>query len=244
MDKMNQAFEKMKMLVGMEVEDEEEQQQESSLIDDFNRNCTLSTKQRLYGFAICLASGITFTLLSMLVFFNPIKFGITFSFGNLLALGRFIFLHTYFSSNALAFVILPVYDLQGGIQSSLNYMLSVAFSSFGQMLSSITNVFLSRIWLIYAYFLNLIFILHTAFLIGPKRQLTMMLDPVRIYATAIYIASIIIALFCAVYVRNKLLTFLGIILEFGALIWYSLSYIPFARSMVSKIMTACFDTEF
>ncbi|KAK4417467.1 Vesicle transport protein SFT2A [Sesamum alatum] len=171
MEKMNQAFEKMKMLVGMEV-DEEEQQQESSFLDDFNRNCTLSTKQRLYGFAICLSAGITCTLLSMLVFFHPIKFGITFSFGNLLALGS------------------------------------------------------------------------TAFLIGPKRQVTMMLDPVRIYATALYIASIIIALFCAVYVRNKLLTLLAIVLEFGALIWYSLSYIPFARSMVSKIMASCFDTEF
>ncbi|KAL3626724.1 hypothetical protein CASFOL_029467 [Castilleja foliolosa] len=175
MDKMNQAFEKMKMLVGLEVDDEE-QQQESSMIDDFNRNCSMSTKQRLYGFAICLAAGITCTLLSMLVFFHPIKFGITFSFGNLLALGS------------------------------------------------------------------------TAFLIGPKRQVSMMLDPVRIYATAIYIASIVIALFCAVYVRNKLLTLLAIVLEFGALVWvhseYSLSYIPFARSMVSKVMTACFDTEF
>ncbi|XLU58960.1 hypothetical protein S245_053608, partial [Arachis hypogaea] len=58
----------------------------------------------------------------------------------------------------------------------------------------------------------------TAFLIGPKRQFTMMLDPVRIYATAIYIASMIIALFCALYVHNKLLTLLAIILEFGALI--------------------------
>lgn len=172
MEKMNQAIEKMKMLVGMDVEDEEQLQQESSFFDDFNRNCTLSTKQRLYGFAICLAAGITCTILSMLVFFKPIKFGITFSFGNLLALGS------------------------------------------------------------------------TAFLIGPKRQVAMMLDPVRIYATAIYIASIIIALFAAVYVRNKLLTFLGIVLEFGALIWYSLSYIPFARSMVSKIMVQCFDTEF
>ncbi|KAK6259247.1 Vesicle transport protein [Theobroma cacao] len=84
----------------------------------------------------------------------------------------------------------------------------------------------------------------TAFLIGPKRQVSMMLDPVRIYATAIYLASMIIALFCAFYVHNKLLTLLAIILEFGALIWYSLSYIPFARSMVSKIMLACFDTEF
>ncbi|GMH07662.1 hypothetical protein Nepgr_009502 [Nepenthes gracilis] len=165
--KKNQAVEKMKMLVGLDVEDEESTSstaEESSLsfTDDFNRNCTLSTKQRLHGFVICFVAGLTCTLLSMLVFFNPIKFGITFTFGNLLSLGS------------------------------------------------------------------------TAFLIGPKRQVTMMLDPVRIYATAIYIASMIIALFCALYVHNKLLTLLAIILEFGALIWYSLSYIPFARSMVTK----------
>lgn len=157
---MNNAFEKMKMLVGMEVEDEhqqpaiEEDGNSFSFMDDFNRQCTLTPKQ------------------SILVFFHPIKFGITFTFGNLLALGS------------------------------------------------------------------------TAFLIGPKRQVSMMLDPVRIYATAIYLASMIIALFCAFYVRNKLLTLLAIMLEFGALIWYSLSYIPFARSMVSKIMVSCFDTEF
>ncbi|RDX71904.1 Vesicle transport protein SFT2B [Mucuna pruriens] len=179
MEKMNRAFEKVKMMVGMEVEDEEQQaaalDNDSSSIafmDEFNRNCTLSTTQRLYGFAICLAAGLTCTLLSMLVFFKPIKFAIAFTLGNLLSLGS------------------------------------------------------------------------TAFLIGPKRQFTMMLDPVRIYATAIYIASMIIALFCALYVHNKLLTLLAIILEFGALVWYSLSYIPFARSMVSKIMVSCFDTEF
>ncbi|CAI9108816.1 OLC1v1008510C1 [Oldenlandia corymbosa var. corymbosa] len=177
MEKMNVALEKMKMLVGMEADEESLAEPDDSsssfaFVDDFNRNCTLSTKQRLYGFIICLVSGITCTLLSMLVFFNPIKFGITFSLGNLLALGS------------------------------------------------------------------------TAFLIGPKRQMTMMVDPVRIYATAIYLASIIISLFAALYVRNKLLTFLAISLEFGALIWYSLSYIPFARSMVSKVLAACFDTEF
>ncbi|KAG2668562.1 hypothetical protein I3843_15G160800 [Carya illinoinensis] len=177
MDKMNQAFEKMKMLVGMEVEDEHEAaalEENSSLsfMDDFNRNCTLSTKQRFNGFAICFVAGLTCTLLSMLVFFNPIKFGLTFTLGNLLSIGS------------------------------------------------------------------------TGFLIGPKRQVAMMLDPVRIYATAIYLASMIIALFCALYVHNRLLTLLAIILEFGALIWYSLSYIPFARSMVSKVMVSCFDTDF
>lgn len=44
----------------------------------------------------------------------------------------------------------------------------------------------------------------TAFLIGPKRQVVMMLDPVRIYATAIFTASIIIALFCALYVSSHM----------------------------------------
>ncbi|CAL0333201.1 unnamed protein product [Lupinus luteus] len=179
MEKMNKAFEKVKIMVGMEVEDEEQQAAalddnngNFAFMDDFNSNCTLSTKQRLYGFAICFAAGLTFTLLSMLVFLKPIKFAITFTLGNLLSLGS------------------------------------------------------------------------TAFLIGPKKQVTMMLDPVRIYATAIYIASMIVALFCALYIHNKLLTLLAIILEFGALVWYSLSYIPFARSMVSKIMVSCFDTEF
>uniref|UniRef100_A0A0E0G8F5 Vesicle transport protein n=1 Tax=Oryza nivara TaxID=4536 RepID=A0A0E0G8F5_ORYNI len=175
MDTMRGALERARMLVGMEV-DEESAPEEQSFFDD-----------RLYGFAICLAAGLTCTFLSMLVFFNPVKFGVTFTLGNLMALGRWGF-------NLLNYVYINV---------------------------------------------NL-----TAFLIGPKRQFDMMLDSVRIYATAVYIASIIIALFCALFVHSKLLTLLAIILEFGALVWYSLSYIPFARSVVSKVMTSCFDTEF
>jgi hypothetical protein len=52
MDKMNQALEKMKMLVGMEVVEEEEERQAASLeangsfsfMADFNHSCTLFTK--------------------------------------------------------------------------------------------------------------------------------------------------------------------------------------------------------
>ncbi|XBH78373.1 hypothetical protein VPH35_104649 [Triticum aestivum] len=202
MDRMRDALERVKMLVGMEFDEESAPPppEEQSFFDDINRHCTLNTTQesrrllllrspsftcylsdprrlrsdlaRLYGFATCLAAGLTCTFLSMIVFFNPVKFGVTFTLGNAMALGS------------------------------------------------------------------------TAFLIGPKRQFDMMLDPVRIYATAIYIASIIISLFCALLVHSKLLTLLAIVLEFGALIWYSLSYIPFARSVVSKLMASCFDTEF
>lgn len=51
MEKMNVAFEKVKMLVGMEVDEEsaavrnEDSSSSFAFMDDFNRNCTLSTKQ-------------------------------------------------------------------------------------------------------------------------------------------------------------------------------------------------------
>jgi hypothetical protein len=45
MDKMNRALERAKMLVGMEVDEEAAVQESSSFIDDFNRQCTLSTTQ-------------------------------------------------------------------------------------------------------------------------------------------------------------------------------------------------------
>ena len=55
MEKMNQAFEKMKMLVGVEVDDERQAStatiddgSSSWFMDDFNRNCTLSTKQVIF----------------------------------------------------------------------------------------------------------------------------------------------------------------------------------------------------
>ncbi|XP_061956468.1 uncharacterized protein LOC133678228 isoform X8 [Populus nigra] len=76
----------------------------------------------------------------------------------------------------------------------------------------------------------------TAFLIGPGRQLGMMFDPARIYATAIYIGCVVLALICALLIHSKILTVFAIIFEICALIWYSLRYIPFARRMVSNLM--------
>ncbi|RYR05356.1 hypothetical protein Ahy_B06g085228 isoform C [Arachis hypogaea] len=71
----------------------------------------------------------------------------------------------------------------------------------------------------------------------------MMLDNARVFATAIYIGCVVIALICALWIHDKLLTIIAIIIEIGALIWYSLSYIPFARRMVSELMIRLCDTE-
>nr|GMC64765.1 vesicle transport protein SFT2B [Ipomoea batatas] len=90
---------------------------------------------------------------------------------------------------------------------------------------------------------NLLAIGSTAFLIGPWQQLTMMLDPVRVYATAVYVGCVVLALICALWIHSKILTMLAIICEVCALVWYSLSYIPFARRMVSDVAIRLFDTE-
>ncbi|XP_021909189.1 vesicle transport protein SFT2B [Carica papaya] len=90
---------------------------------------------------------------------------------------------------------------------------------------------------------NVLAVGSTAFLIGPMQQIHMMFDPVRVYATAIYIGCVVMSLICALWIHSKILTILAIICEICALIWYSLSYIPFARRMVSELMIRLCDTE-
>ncbi|XP_010671470.2 uncharacterized protein LOC104888262 [Beta vulgaris subsp. vulgaris] len=90
---------------------------------------------------------------------------------------------------------------------------------------------------------NMLAVGSTAFLIGPAEQLRKMFDPVRVYATAVYLGCAILALICAILIHSKILTMLAMICEICALIWYSLSYIPFARRVVSDVMVRLFDTE-
>ncbi|XP_047322451.1 vesicle transport protein SFT2B [Impatiens glandulifera] len=90
---------------------------------------------------------------------------------------------------------------------------------------------------------NIFAVGSTAFVIGPMVQIKMMLDPVRIYATAVYVGCAVVALICALWIHSKILTLLAIICEICALVWYSLSYIPFARRMVSNLTVRLFDTE-
>ncbi|KAL0548778.1 hypothetical protein IC582_013248 [Cucumis melo] len=90
---------------------------------------------------------------------------------------------------------------------------------------------------------NVLAVGSTAFLFGPGQQIRMMFDSVRIFATAIYLGCVVLALICALWIHNKILTVFAMISEICALIWYSLSYIPFARRMVSQLMVRFCDTE-
>ncbi|KAG0498137.1 hypothetical protein HPP92_002828 [Vanilla planifolia] len=44
-------------------------------------------------------------------------------------------------------------------------------------------------------------------------------------------------------IHNKVLTLLAIVIEICSLIWYSLSYVPFARRMASELLISCCDTD-
>lgn len=92
-------------------------------------------------------------------------------------------------------------------------------------------------------FANLLAVGSTSFLLGPVQQLRMMFDPVRFYATAIYLGCVVIAFICALVIHSKILAIIAMLCEICALIWYSLSYIPFARRMVSDLTIRLFDTE-
>ena len=87
----------------------------------------------------------------------------------------------------------------------------------------------------------------TLFLFGPASQCKRMFKRGRLIATLLYLLSLIGTLvFCLFfYDREKknpfqrLFVLLLIFLQFCALFWYTLSYIPFGRALFKKICFAC-----
>ncbi|CAF4404853.1 unnamed protein product [Rotaria sp. Silwood2] len=69
----------------------------------------------------------------------------------------------------------------------------------------------------------------TLFLMGPMNQLKKMFDPSRCIATLVFLVCVVMTLVSAIAIKIAALVLLFIILQFLALLWYTLSYIPFAR---------------
>ncbi|CAM2097161.1 vesicle transport protein SFT2B [Caretta caretta] len=79
----------------------------------------------------------------------------------------------------------------------------------------------------------------TVFLMGPMRQLKRMFEPTRLIATIVMLLCLILTLCSAFWWHNKGLALIFCILQFFALAWYSISFIPFARDAVKKCFTVC-----
>ena len=83
---------------------------------------------------------------------------------------------------------------------------------------------------------NVLGLVSTAFLVGPKTQLKSMMSPIRIGTTVVYLSSIAVTLFCAIILRVAALTLVAMIVQFCALLWYCASYIPFGRQLLRRCL--------
>ncbi|KAJ6662227.1 hypothetical protein lerEdw1_012390 [Lerista edwardsae] len=79
----------------------------------------------------------------------------------------------------------------------------------------------------------------TIFLMGPMKQLKRMFEPTRLIATIVMLVCLVLTLCSAFWWHNKGLVLIFCILQFFALAWYSISYIPYARDAVKKCFAVC-----
>jgi len=88
---------------------------------------------------------------------------------------------------------------------------------------------------------NIFSMLSSTFLCGPKRQFKNMFHETRRYTTIAYICTLVLSLvFCFVPMSDHklklcILVFL-VMIQFFALLWYCLTYIPFARRTVKRYL--------
>jgi hypothetical protein len=76
------------------------------------------------------------------------------------------------------------------------------------------------------------------FLSGPTKQIKKMFEETRWIATAVFLVSMVLTLVAALWLKNPALCVIFCLIQYGAMIWYSLSYIPFARAAVKNIVGA------
>jgi hypothetical protein len=74
------------------------------------------------------------------------------------------------------------------------------------------------------------------FLMGPTKQCQSMMDSKRRTATLIYMGSLVLTLLAAFLVKSRLLCLVCIVVQYSALLWYSLSYIPYGQSMLLRVL--------
>ncbi|KAM4693098.1 vesicle transport protein SFT2A [Discoglossus pictus] len=88
---------------------------------------------------------------------------------------------------------------------------------------------------------NVAALASTCFLMGPVKQLKRMFEPTRLIATIVVLLCLVLTLCAVFWWGKKALAILFCILQFLAMTWYSLSYIPFARDAIIKCFTSCLN---
>jgi len=81
---------------------------------------------------------------------------------------------------------------------------------------------------------NLMAVGSTLFLMGPMKQISNMFAKTRAVATIVMLSALVLTLCSAFWWKKNVLALLFVIIQFLAMTWYSISYIPYARDAVLK----------
>ncbi|XP_019880401.2 vesicle transport protein SFT2A [Aethina tumida] len=145
-------------------------------------------------------------------------------------------------------------DEESGIMSQLNESATLSWSTrlkgfLACFIIGILLSFLGSFALFFAKGINTFAVFYTlgnitsmastCFLMGPFNQFKKMFAPTRIIATVVVFISLIMTIISAVALHKAILALLFIIIQFLAMTWYSLSYIPYARDAVKKTVMTC-----
>ncbi|XP_055335596.1 vesicle transport protein SFT2B-like [Paramacrobiotus metropolitanus] len=88
---------------------------------------------------------------------------------------------------------------------------------------------------------NLLSLGSTCFLMGPINQIKKMFNETRWIATLVMIVCFALTLMAALWWHNAALALIFCVLQFLAMTWYSISYIPYARNAVKGCLSACIN---
>lgn len=81
---------------------------------------------------------------------------------------------------------------------------------------------------------TIVSLIGTGFLIGFLKQLKLMFKPIRVVASIVFLASIGLVFVGAFVIGSGVLCLVFVFIEYLAFTWYTLSYIPYARSAILK----------
>lgn len=83
-------------------------------------------------------------------------------------------------------------------------------------------------------FSNVCAIGGSMFLAGPVKQVKKMFEETRWIATSVYLLMMIMTLVAAFAIKSPALVIVCCIFQYLAMIWYGLSYIPYARTVIKN----------
>ena len=81
---------------------------------------------------------------------------------------------------------------------------------------------------------NLLSLGATTFLVGPVKQLKDMFTPERATASLVYAITLVGTLASVFYLKVQLVTLALVCMQFCALTWYFLSYVPYGQQCLRR----------